>query len=305
MTKPLMNFSPVSGVPLTTDRTADAADWRPYAGADPDSFKGCEWRFDPWAGRKRDARDIASDPFGLLIMAPGEQLPPFQVTGTIDYGNGLTETIGRVIPPVVPPTDRRHENRRMPADQDVLVDRRNPKDAAGRAKVPLALLSPIAKAAWAMAQFVGKVKYGAWNWRGTEVLASVYISAAQRHLDAWFSGETYDPDDGTHHLGNVMACAAILLDAAACGKLVDDRPPRVSHRPAYAEAEAIVSPTEAKYAGREVKHWTIADLVAPATLAAPSNQQGENHEPVASRNAPARHADGTGSQGREAGREEA
>lgn len=167
----------------------------------------------------------------------------------------------------------------LPPDQNVIVDRRNPKDAAGRAKVPLWLLSPVAKAAWAMAQFVGKVKYGAWNWRGTEVLASVYISAAMRHLDAYLSGETNDPDDGTHHLGNVMACCAILLDAAATGTLVDDRPPVVSHRAAYTRAEAIVSPTEARYAERKPKHWTIADDVAHATLAPPSNPQGDSHEP--------------------------
>lgn len=154
-------------------------------------------------------------------------------------------------------------------------DRRNPKDAAGRAKVPLWLLSPVAKAAWCMAQYVGKVKYGAWNWRGTDVLASVYVSAAMRHLDAWLSGETHDPDDGTHHLGNVMACCAILLDAAATGTLIDDRPPRVSHRPAYAEAEVIVAPTEARYRDRNPKHWTIADSVAPDTLA--SSITGDNH----------------------------
>lgn len=145
----------------------------------------------------------------------------------------------------------------------MIDDRRNPKDAAGRAKVPLWLLSPVAKAAWCMAQYAGKVKYGAWNWRGTEVLASVYISAAMRHLDAYLSGETHDPDDGTHHLGNVMACCAILLDAAAAGKLVDDRPPVVSHRPAYTEAQALVPKIDGQYADRAPKHWTLVDKVEP------------------------------------------
>lgn len=144
-----------------------------------------------------------------------------------------------------------------------MSDTANPKDAAGRAKVPLWLLSPIAKSAWCMAQYAGKVKYGAFNWRGTEVSASVYVSAAMRHLDAYLSGEAQDPDDGTHHLGNVMACCAILLDAAAAGKLIDDRPPRVSHRPAYAEAQALVPALDAKYADKNPKHWTIADNTAP------------------------------------------
>lgn len=167
------------------------------------------------------------------------------------------------------------------------ADRRNPKSIEAKGRVPLALLSPVAKAAWAMAQFLGKTKYGAWNWRATEVLASEYVSAAQRHLDAWWSGETFDPVDGTHHLGNTMACCAILLDALAAGKLIDDRPPRVDHRPMYAECEAMVAPIEAKYKDRNPTHYTIADSVAPATLPPSSNQQGETHEPAASRDAPA------------------
>ena len=39
----------------------------------------------------------------------------------------------------------------------------NPKDAIGDKKVPLWLLSPIAKAQWALGQFAGLIKYGAWN----------------------------------------------------------------------------------------------------------------------------------------------
>lgn len=257
-----MDFDPLKGGRVPPNYSRVAADWRPEAGTPTDIAASLVWRFDPWAGTSRDARDIASDPFGLLIVAPNGRL---QAAVTERKSCDRVDTMHNSMVDGI--AKRNAESQ---------PDRRNPKDAAGRAKVPLALLSPIAKAAWAMAQFVGKVKYGAWNWRGTEVLANVYVSAAQRHLDAWFSGETYDPDDGTHHLGNVMACAAILLDAAACGKLIDDRPPRVSHRLAYAEAEAIVAPTEAKYADREVKHWTIADSVAPATLPTPSNQQGEN-----------------------------
>jgi hypothetical protein len=141
-------------------------------------------------------------------------------------------------------------------------DTANPKDAAGRAKVALWLLSPIAKAAWAAAAFVGQVKYGAWNYRGTKVYASIYISAAMRHLDAYLSGETYDPEDGTHHLGNAMACCAILLDTAAAGTLIDDRPPRVDIQPIYGEVKALMPQVEKRYADREKpKHWTIADEV--------------------------------------------
>lgn len=135
----------------------------------------------------------------------------------------------------------------------------NPKDAIASSKVPLWLLSPIAKAAWALAMHSGSVKYGSWNWRAAGVRASVYLSAAQRHLDAYLSGEEHDPVDGTHHLGNVMACCAILLDAKAAGKLSDDRPPSVSLRPTYAECEPLVVKLAKQYEDKKPRHYTIAD----------------------------------------------
>jgi|GEM_PF-1650452 len=135
----------------------------------------------------------------------------------------------------------------------------NPKDAIGDKKVPLWLLSPIAKAQWAVAHFVGMVKYGAWNWRKSGVRASVYLSAMQRHLDAYLSGEEVDPVDGTPHLGHIMACAAILIDAKAAGKLHDDRPPSVSLRAAYAEVEAQMAAARERYKDWNPRHFTIAD----------------------------------------------
>lgn len=143
----------------------------------------------------------------------------------------------------------------------------NPKDVVGATKVPLSLCSPIAKAHWAAAQHSGLAKYGAWNWRAVGVRASVYLDAAQRHLDAYLSGETHDPIDGTHHLGNVMACAAILLDAEAAGKLSDDRPPSVGLRQAYLAVEDMLKQHKAKYrspASPKVRDYTIADTKAIA-----------------------------------------
>jgi len=250
-----MKFNPINGNLLTLE-SVDPADWRPVAGTPTSIADAHIWRYNPWTGQRRAAPDVKDDPFGICCVSPSEPLRP---------------------------AERRTAE--MPEGQDVVIDRRNPKSVEAKGRVPLALLSPVAKAAWAMAQFLGKTKYGAWNWRATEVLASEYVSAAQRHLDAWMSGETFDPADGTHHLGNTMACCAILLDAAAAGKLIDDRPPRVDHRPMYAECEAMVAPIEAKYKDREVVHYTIAHRVAPATLVTPSNTQGESHEPAASRDA--------------------
>ena len=135
----------------------------------------------------------------------------------------------------------------------------NPKDSAGDKKVPLWLLSPLAKAEWAQAQFVGQVKYGAWNWRVAGVRASVYLSAMERHMDAYKSGEGFDPTDGTSHFGNIMACAAILIDAVASDKLIDDRPPSISLRPTYKRVEEGMAVTRFKYANLSPTHYTIAD----------------------------------------------
>ena len=138
-------------------------------------------------------------------------------------------------------------------------DRTNPKDMIGDKKLALHLLSPIAEAHWVVAQYAGMLKYGAWNWRAAGVRSSVYISAARRHLAAYTSGEEFDPVDGSHHLGNVMACCAILLEAREIGKLTDDRPPCFSHRSAYKWAEDQMAALKVQYADKAPKHYTIGD----------------------------------------------
>lgn len=70
----------------------------------------------------------------------------------------------------------------------------------------------------------GAEKYGAFNWRDKTVSATVYYDAALRHLMSWFDGEKAASDSGVHHLGHVMACCAILLDAEENGCLNDNRP---------------------------------------------------------------------------------
>lgn len=139
----------------------------------------------------------------------------------------------------------------------------NPKDAAATNKIPHALLSPIAKAYWAVAQFAGMIKYGAWNWRRAGVRSSVYLSAMERHIDAYKSGEEHDPIDGTHHLGNVMACCAILLDAQEADKLTDDRPPIVGLRGVYGRCQDTMATLRTKYADKSPKHYTIYDTEPP------------------------------------------
>jgi hypothetical protein len=73
---------------------------------------------------------------------------------------------------------------------------------------------------------LGAEKYdGMFNWRQTRVRASIYVSAAMRHLAQWFDGQDDDPESGVSHLAHARACLGILLDALATDHLVDDRPP--------------------------------------------------------------------------------
>ena len=69
----------------------------------------------------------------------------------------------------------------------------------------------------------GEVKYGRFNWRDKTVTTSVYTDAIDRHMLAFRDGEDSAEDSGLSHLAHVMACCAILMDAAAVGKLNDDR----------------------------------------------------------------------------------
>src|SRR5690606_26871442 len=72
----------------------------------------------------------------------------------------------------------------------------------------------------------GETKYGLFNWREKNVSSTVYYDAALRHLMAWWDGEEFAEDSGVYHLGHVMACCAILLDAAGNGNLNDNRGPK-------------------------------------------------------------------------------
>lgn len=101
----------------------------------------------------------------------------------------------------------------------------NPKAAAGAAKPSIHVIPSTALYAAAAAHMDGAYKYGAHNWRVSGVRASTYYAAVQRHLQAWWEGEQIAEDSGVPHLGHALACLNILIDAAACEKLEDDRPP--------------------------------------------------------------------------------
>lgn len=104
----------------------------------------------------------------------------------------------------------------------------NPKTKAGSLKPPLHTIPPIAIVHLGITLGDGADKYGVFNWREEAVSVSTYIGAIMRHLLAFADGENVDPEsnNGGTHLGAIMSCAAILLDAEAVGSLHDDRPSR-------------------------------------------------------------------------------
>ena len=101
----------------------------------------------------------------------------------------------------------------------------NPKSAFGSKKPSPHLIPGTAQIELARVFALGAAKYGPFNWRETSVAASVYQSAALRHLLQWFDGDDRDTESGASHLAHAMACCAILLDASHTGNLIDDRPP--------------------------------------------------------------------------------
>jgi hypothetical protein len=89
-------------------------------------------------------------------------------------------------------------------------------------KADLSLIPRVALEAAARAFMVGEKKYGRYNfYKGHD--ASQLIAALLRHATAWMEGEETDPQDGQHHLGSVIACAAMVLQQQKLGTLKDNR----------------------------------------------------------------------------------
>ena len=99
----------------------------------------------------------------------------------------------------------------------------DPKGEAGSKKAPMWLLPPVALEQTAWVAKLGAEKYGPFNWRKTGVCATTYVSAIMRHLNAWRDGEDLDPESGISHIAHIATSCNILMDAAACGTLQDDR----------------------------------------------------------------------------------
>lgn len=142
----------------------------------------------------------------------------------------------------------------------------NPKDAIGATKLPLHLWPSEATALGCLGMLEGALKYGRNNFiAGEGVIASIYIAAAKRHLEAWFEGEENAPDTGTPHLANALATIAIIVKCQAHGTLIDDRNYSPAARGAlYRKFIDSITPHVARltalFADKSPRHFTIADV---------------------------------------------
>lgn len=57
----------------------------------------------------------------------------------------------------------------------------------------------------------GAAKYGVTNWRNVPDAHQRYYDALLRHIDAWWQGETNDPETRQHHLAHAACCILFLL----------------------------------------------------------------------------------------------
>lgn len=147
----------------------------------------------------------------------------------------------------------------------------NPKDALASNKLDLSLCPEIASIAASLAFTEGAMKYGQHNWRVAGARASVYYSAARRHLAKWLNGSDADEKSLVPHLGSVIACCAIILDAQAHGVLVDDRPPSLDsvHEDLLdLDVPDVLARLRDLFGGVNPRHYTIDDEI-PEALAAP------------------------------------
>ncbi|WP_442777670.1 dATP/dGTP diphosphohydrolase domain-containing protein [Acinetobacter baumannii] len=57
----------------------------------------------------------------------------------------------------------------------------------------------------------GARKYSEGNWRKVANAETRYFDAAHRHLNAWWDGQTADPETGESHLAHAVSCLLFLI----------------------------------------------------------------------------------------------
>jgi len=87
-------------------------------------------------------------------------------------------------------------------EQGVKYDGGKPRYAL----IPPGVLDPVVKVLT-----LGAEKYSGDNWMRVDDCGRRYYSALMRHLEAWRSGESTDPESGLPHLAHVVCNAFFLL----------------------------------------------------------------------------------------------
>lgn len=67
-------------------------------------------------------------------------------------------------------------------------------------------------------------EYKPFNWRDSEVTASIFYEAILRHLIDWYSSDAIDLKSNVNHMAHIVANGLIILDSVAIGNFIDDRP---------------------------------------------------------------------------------
>lgn len=139
----------------------------------------------------------------------------------------------------------------------------NPKDLIGSDKLPLGLVPTVTLAYGALGHLEGHLKYGLVNWREAGVRTSIYTDAMKRHLQKFSdAGEWADKKTRVPHLGSIIACCGIILDAYHAGKLIDDRPlPNEAVSDLIDSLGETVKHLKALFADSNPIHYTIAGPV--------------------------------------------
>jgi len=138
----------------------------------------------------------------------------------------------------------------------------NPKEAFGDAKVALGLVPDTAIIEESLAFLEGALKYGQYNWRVVGVKASTYNRAMRRHMKKWWNGQDRDPATMVMELASVRACCGIMIDAIACGKFTDDRPPKADIEAVLAQAANVAAHLKQLFKDHSPPQYTEAGVSA-------------------------------------------
>jgi len=91
-----------------------------------------------------------------------------------------------------------------------------------KGKPPIHLVDSVIITELAKVLEYGAKKYKAESWR-EGLLLSRYYSACMRHLLAWNSGETHDPETGLNHLSHAACNLQFMLYFTKNNPELDDR----------------------------------------------------------------------------------